>query len=314
MSLFRKKPADDASGFPSTFLRHAGSLCLDGTWLIKDETPGEGAKRRNFDDDREDHGWLPAAVPCSVQTVLLERNRIPDPYTGRSNLDCLWMEEREWWFKKRFVLPHDWGGSNVLLAFDGVDYWGEFWLNGHPLGFHEGMFGGPFFVVTDLLSPGQENNLTVKLDPAPRNWRHHLKNSVSYGWHYGRYVTAGIWQSVHLIRCAAVLIENVEAVPLKVRSDEALMEIGAEIWCFEKSLRGELSGEIRGKGFDRRHPLKERVRLHFGRNLFRFRTRLSDPRFWWPSSHGSPNLYACTMQVCAMRVRAVRLCSTADSD
>lgn len=83
---------------------------------------------------------------------------------------------------KTFSLPSDWQNKRIELRFEGVDYRATFWLNGYRLGQHEGMFGGPSYDVTDLIyTGGEENVLTVCLDPAPLNYEDTFKNNVAYG-------------------------------------------------------------------------------------------------------------------------------------
>ena len=69
-----------------------------------------------------------------------------------------------WWFSKKFTLNELL--ENPILSFGGVANRCTVWLNGKKLGSHEGMFGGPDFVVKKYLK--KENTLVVKLDPIPQ--------------------------------------------------------------------------------------------------------------------------------------------------
>ena len=68
------------------------------------------------------------------------------------------------WYWRDFaapVNPHQ--GGRYLLRFWQVDYLAEVWLNGAPIGGHEG--GETPFVldVTDHIQPGQSNRLAVRV-------------------------------------------------------------------------------------------------------------------------------------------------------
>ena len=51
----------------------------------------------------------------------------------------------------------------MFLCFDGVDYYSRIWLNGHELGRHEGMHGGPMIEVGSLLKTDGPNELLVEV-------------------------------------------------------------------------------------------------------------------------------------------------------
>lgn len=113
-------------------------------------------------------GWrladaIPARVPGTVHTALLEHGDIPDPMVGRNDKLARENSYRVWWMKRRFSarLP----GGEPTLIFEGVCYRARFWLNGTYLGEHSGMFGGPTYPVGHLLR--EENTLVVRIENAP---------------------------------------------------------------------------------------------------------------------------------------------------
>ena len=60
----------------------------------------------------------------------------------------------------------------VRLQFDAVNYFSEVWLNGQPVGDHEGGYTPFEFDVTDLLDYGRENVVTMRVvGPAIRSER-----------------------------------------------------------------------------------------------------------------------------------------------
>ena len=48
---------------------------------------------------------IPAVVPGSIQTALLQAGRIPDPYVGRNDEIARAESFKTWWLKKEFPAP-----------------------------------------------------------------------------------------------------------------------------------------------------------------------------------------------------------------
>ncbi|MBP3218750.1 MAG: hypothetical protein J6M46_10285 [Lachnospiraceae bacterium] len=72
------------------------------------------------------------------------------------------------WYVTEIEKPEAVAGSRSFIRFEGVDYIAEVWLNGHYLGFHEGMFDPFEFEVTDLWKEDGKNVLMVR-DYAPKD-------------------------------------------------------------------------------------------------------------------------------------------------
>jgi len=68
-------------------------------------------------------------------------------------------ENKTIWFRRSFAAPAHEG--RAALVFDGVNYFSDFWLNGHYLGSHEGYMARIRLDVTGLLRP--RNVLVVKV-------------------------------------------------------------------------------------------------------------------------------------------------------
>lgn len=67
------------------------------------------------------------------------------------------------WYQKEFRLPWGWTGKRVVLRFGSVNYLGEVWLNGQPLGMHEGGHL-PFEFDITALAQSAGNKLVVRVD------------------------------------------------------------------------------------------------------------------------------------------------------
>ena len=127
------------------------ALSLDGDWELAPD---------GYTKDRVAGDWadaIPARVPGTVHTALLEHGDIPDPMVGRNDKLARENSYRVWWMKRRFSAASLEG--EPTLIFEGVCYRARFWLNGTYLGEHSGMFGGPTYPVGHLLR--EENTLVA---------------------------------------------------------------------------------------------------------------------------------------------------------
>src|ERR1035437_7844018 len=107
--------------------------------------------------------WIHAQVPGSVQVSLFRAGELPDPYIRMNAKKYDWVLGKTWYYRKSFTVPTSARDQYVFLCFDGVDYYARIWLNGHELGRHEGMHGGPMIEVASLLRTDGANELVVEV-------------------------------------------------------------------------------------------------------------------------------------------------------
>ncbi|MGE5672321.1 MAG: glycosyl hydrolase 2 galactose-binding domain-containing protein, partial [Mycobacterium leprae] len=151
--------------------------------------------------------WYQGTVPGSVHQDLWENNQIPDPYWELNSLAIEWVPDRTWIYKKTFTADPAWQGQRVALHFKGVDYEAQFFLNGERLGEHVGMYTPAAFEVGSKLKYGEENMISVVIEPAPHEQpqvskttrvRTH-KSRMTYWWDFcPRMIHIGIWDDVYL--------------------------------------------------------------------------------------------------------------------
>ena len=82
--------------------------------------------------------WLPATVPGTVLTTLLDNKKIPDPFFGMNNeripdIYKTGSSYYTYWFIKDFNEPLPEQGKWVWLNFRGINYSADIFLNGHKL-------------------------------------------------------------------------------------------------------------------------------------------------------------------------------------
>ncbi len=265
------------------------ALTLDGTWQMI-----EGASDESDEKTRLEGVWIdsiPATVPGSVHTALWKAGRIPDPYFGLNQAIAREQSYKTWWFRTTFERPQ--GTSGERLVFDGVCSSATFWLNGHELGTHLGMFGGPEFDVASLLK--DTNTLIVRLDPAPRGepfvaWTSDVVFNNVYGWHYSFIPSRGIWRSVRVEGAPAVRVQH----PFLATRDAkaGVVDLAVDLEGPDAGFEGHLEVTIKPDNFPGKpfhfsretHSDKANLTLHL-------RFTVPDPQLWWPVDLGKQNLY-----------------------
>jgi len=116
---------------------------LDGRWSLATDPQNVGREQSWFQAPRPEA--KPAKVPWIIQGTF-------PGYHGVA------------WYWRDFTAPaNPHAGGRTLLRFWQVDYLAEVWLNGQPVGGHEG--GETPFVldVTAAIKPGQKNRLAVRV-------------------------------------------------------------------------------------------------------------------------------------------------------
>ncbi len=278
-----------------------GALSLDGEWMMA---------AGGSDEERLAGGWqdaLPASVPGSIETALLEAGLIPDPYVGKNDEIARAESRKTWWLMRKFERPPDLAGEK--LVFGGVCDACAIWLNGVKLGQHKGMFAEIVFDVAEQLVDG-ENVLIVKLDPAPQRistgepndffvgmnvgWLNSAVINNIYGWHYINLPTLGIWRSVKLDGAPAVSI--VSPFVATVDAAEGVIRLRLNLEGRTSSWSGRLTGTIEPENF-------EGDACHFARELrsdaaekdMLLEIRIPEARQWWPVDYGQPCLYRMSL-------------------
>ena len=69
----------------------------------------------------------------------------------------------DFWYRDVFTTPASYKDKRVFLNFDGINWEAEIYLNGHSVGRINGAFIRGKFDVTDLLVPGGQNVLAVRV-------------------------------------------------------------------------------------------------------------------------------------------------------
>lgn len=94
------------------------------------------------------------------------------------------------WYGRRITVPQSWEGKRVFLVVGASDWETTASIDGAELGTHQGGYTPFEFELTDKLTYGASQTLTLKVDDTRVNW--HLYGKQGYG------NARGIWQTVYL--------------------------------------------------------------------------------------------------------------------
>lgn len=105
-------------------------------------------------------------LPKSLYFSLYEAGVLPHPYKGVNSREYHWVDEKIWYYRRRFTLERCGFDGCAFLSFEGISYYSRLWINGTLLGEHEGMFAGPIVEVDDYLNFNGENEIIVEVKAA----------------------------------------------------------------------------------------------------------------------------------------------------
>lgn len=265
--------------------------------------------------------WLPASVPGTVHTDLLDNGQIPDPFYRVNEKELQWIDKLNWEYKTTFYINDTvWNKSHKRLTFLGLDTYADIYLNGQKLGHTDNMFRTWSYDVSSPLQKGENELRVVFYSPVMEGLKemenYGLKlpagndqsilggmgnNQVSvftrkapynYGWDWGpRLVTSGIWRNVIIEAWEDVKIEDIFIHQLKVNQKAA--QLNAEI-SVTSAGRQEVTIEILNSN---KTISQQNLILKNGKNHIGLPVNIRNPRLWWSNGLGKPELYTFQINV-----------------
>jgi len=295
-------------------------LCLNGAWDLRDEIltfPASDAAALAEQPD----GWISTPVPGDIHQGLVESGRIHEPLVGLNSFDCVWTEQRSWWFRRRFSVPQEWLQAELVeLELNGLDSNAELFLNGRHIGSHRNTFRPFVRDVRPCLVAG-ENTLLVRLtagvedvseaqtyacdgvqasteagngrpergDPRRIFVR---KPQYSFGWDWSpRLATTAIAGDVILRAMSGATIRDVALRPVK-HGEQVIVTATVLVDQFHYYKTREGSVSIRLTDVEgRSYAAESRALLRSGHTHVELLLRISDPLLWWPNGLGEPHRY-----------------------
>lgn len=261
--------------------------------------------------------WMPATVPGTVLTTLLNNKLIPDPFYGMNNkkIPDVYDTGRDYytyWFVKEFHEKVSSGAEQVWLHFRGVNYGCDIYLNGHKLNIktHYGMFLRQTYNITSFLSEDGNNRLAVIIYPPdpvgnPNGGQggdgtigHNVSNQYVAGWDWIQPIrdrNTGIWDKVTVEKTNTIELKYphvITIVPGKRFPGETqapvIIRTSAEVENpSNQSVRGTLQVVFGNT------VLKKEVLLQ-PLSTTKIQTAdfsLKNPELWWPNGYGKQPLY-----------------------
>ena len=274
-------------------------------------------------DQEQGPDWndsIPAVVPGNVIDDLYRAGLVSNPYYGENFRACQWTEEWTFWYRTEFV-PVDLGISpetqmdRYILHFDGIDTFGEIFLNGVSLSAVHNMFRCWRLDVTQWIDPRGKNELVVRIDPpltGAVKWAedHGLdldklstpvfgykerlftrKAQMSYGWDQTPHLLGGgIFRPLYLERISGPVLGpfSWNVTDLDVEKETATLILSGRM---SEHITGNIG--VRGRCGDRTF---EGTSVLSG-DSWEVRIPVEDALFWWPNEMGAPNVYLTTISL-----------------
>jgi len=283
---------------------------------------GAAISGASFKATFDTNDWIQADVPTTVVAAQVKSGLLPDPFYGMNlrqypglsypvgvNFSNIAMPPDSpyavsWWYRKEFTLPNvnEYTGKTVWLNFRGINYRANIFLNGKQIANSNEVAGAwrtYEFNVTSAIKQGTnvlavqvwaptENNLAITFvdwNPAPPD-----KNM-------------GLWREVYLTTSGPVALRH-PAVFSKVDSpanNVAHLTVTALVKnASDHPVKGTLKGTLKGdiENIEIAQPVElaagESKDVVFSPAQYP-QLNLSNPRLWWPTQMGTPNLYELTL-------------------
>lgn len=247
-------------------------------------------------------GPLPAKVPGSVQSALLDAGIIPDWNTGLNSRSCEWVENRAWIFKTEIQLGRE-ATSKISLHLEGLDGNGFILANGRKKACFDNSFI-PYSFELDIEKKEESQKLVLEIvfEPPPR-WLGQIcrtsqikdwKPRFNYSWDWtARLVQTGIWDKVWLEINDGAHFEEIKcASSYDHKSGLGQLELSAEISGAEETLAVNISVIEEESG-----SIIATEKVNAGN--FRQGIVLSGlpVKAWWPNGAGEQFLYNIRLEL-----------------
>ncbi len=254
--------------------------------------------------------WRDAEVPGTAADVLLARGR------SRAEVRAADLDGQDWWFRTTLGVPPAAPGEELVLVAQ-VATITEIYIDDELVHSGESMFLPAAVNVGGLLAEGSVLAICVRA-LAPRlaqsrrprqRWRTKLVADSTLRFYrtmlLGRAPgfapgppVVGPWRGVRLERRRAIAIDSFR---LRTHLDGAdgVLEIGAELRALAPGACSGVEARLHGHGVDVRAALA--VATSAGNLVASGSLRISEPKRWWPHTHGAPALYRLELIVTGRR-------------
>ncbi len=255
--------------------------------------------------------WIPAEVPGTIHTDLLNAEIIDNPFKERNEFNYRWITRSGWTYRTEFKYPEGLSRSSIIkLVFEGVDTVADIFLNHKLIGRTENMFVKYEFNVDQVLNSAwnvlelrfespleravKHEEKYGRLSPAKDSFRTHIRKAqYSFGWDWGpSYPTTGIWRPVYLKAVEQAIIRSVSFNTEKLTRSKARVKIGFEAEVYTKK---HINAEITLSRYD--DDLYHKKIRNVNKKQHGIRFEIENPSLWWPNGIGEQNLYELVIRL-----------------
>ncbi len=300
----------------------AEQITLHDGWEVQSSSKVSGSGDKVSLEGFDTKGWYKTSAPKTVFAVLVENGVYRDPYFGMNLRSVAGIEYPiggqfanldmpadspyavPWWYRKEFEVPKQFKGHTAWMAFAGINYRAEIWINGKKVAGADqvvGAFRRYEFDVTDFIQAGRKNVVALSVS-APK--------AGELGITFVDWNPAppdkdmGVWQEVVLSESGPVSLRHafvdtdldlpgVETAHLTVRAQ--LQNSSNEV--VKGTIRGKITGAAKTIEFVQPVELaaKETRQIVISPNAAPG-LEIEKPRLWWPFQMGEPYLHHLTME------------------
>jgi beta-mannosidase len=246
--------------------------------------------------------WMPATIPGTVQTDLLNLKKIPQPFKANNEDSIQWISERNWFYKTHFLVAEDaLLKSKHFLNFEGLDTYASIFLNDSLILNTNNAFRSWEIEVSDILQ--LENDLQIKLQAtdsiekiasnkldyelpeAPRVFTR--KPQFQYGWDWGPTIkTMGITKNISLVS-----YENIRFKEVFIKTNyisDYIAKISAELTIHTQKQQ-EVSIKIINN--NSKETFISKIEISPEQTEYTIPFNIENPKLWWTHNLGIPFLY-----------------------
>ena len=246
--------------------------------------------------------WMPATIPGTVQTDLLNLKKIPQPFKANNEDSIQWISERNWFYKTHFLVAEDaLLKSKHFLNFEGLDTYASIFLNDSLILNTSNAFRSWEIEVSDILqlknvlqiklqaTDSIEKTASKKLDyelpEAPRVFTR--KPQFQYGWDWGPTIkTMGITKNISLVS-----YENIRFKEVFLKTNyisDSIAKISAELTIHSQK-KQEVSITIINN--NSKETFISKIEISPEQTEYTIPFNIENPKLWWTHNLGIPFLY-----------------------
>lgn len=246
--------------------------------------------------------WLPAKVPGSIYTDLVQAGIIPDPLLFGNETTAKEVGNKDWEYRFSFTPSlEQWQMKHAMLNFQGLDTYVSIYLNDSLIAEHDNMFL-PLQIDIRKGLKAEKNTILLRFRSAlkveaerqklhgikyPGGQRTFLRKAAyQHGWDWAPELPGcGIWQAVTLIWCKGLYVSDLSIVQHSLNDSLGVFKLSFRTLADQDTL---MSMRISVKdGFTQ----NEKIQVEAGKSTHEVFLRIQNPRRWWCREFGEPYLY-----------------------